>query len=78
MPAGKNRRLAGQPEALERGAKFFAAAWTQNGVSGRMTAPIIGCRDRSSPNTCRAPEQKQGAFSPSGCGGVRQDLHHEA
>jgi hypothetical protein len=36
MPAGKNRRLTGQPEALERAAKF-SAAWTQNGVSARMT-----------------------------------------
>jgi hypothetical protein len=36
MPASKNRRLAGQPEALERFAKFCRRV-DANGVSGRMT-----------------------------------------
>jgi hypothetical protein len=36
MPAGKNRRLAGQPQALQRAAKSCRRV-DANGVSGRMT-----------------------------------------
>jgi hypothetical protein len=41
MPAGKDRRLTGQPEALERGAKFFAAAWKRRVRTDDLREPAL-------------------------------------